>query len=125
MKTKTNYLAFLLLASALAGGSGQALGAAAKCGDYPEGACLTGDRCNRSGLWVKDSTCPIAIGQQGGQAEQKEKARAGQRGIGSKEIFDRWGVHKTKASCEGAGGGWIKSEGKASCKPRVDKASKQ
>lgn len=124
MKTKTNYLAFLLLASALAGGSGQAL-ALAKCGGYPQGTCLTGDRCGAGGLWHKDKTCPIAVGQQPGQGEQKEKARAGQGGVGSKDIFDRWGVHKTKASCEGAGGGWIKSEGKSSCKPRVDKANTQ
>lgn len=124
MKTKTKYLAFLLMASALAGGSGQAL-AAPKCGSYPEGACLTGDRCSRSGLWVKDSTCPIAIDQQPGPAEQKEKARAGQGAGRDGTIFDRWGIHKTKASCESAGGGWIRSEGKSSCKPLVDKAKNQ
>lgn len=120
---KTNYLALLLLASALAGGSGQAL-ALAKCGDYPEGTCMGGDRCNRSGLWIKDSTCSATISRQPGAGEQKEKARAGQA-VGSETIFDRWGIHKTKASCESAGGGWINSEGKTSCQPRVDKAKKQ
>jgi len=124
MKTKTKYLAFLLMASALAGGSGQALAAAAMCGTYPEGSCVTGTRCGAGGIWREDKTCPIAIGQQPDPAEHKEKARAGQA-VGSKPIFDRWGIHKTKPSCESAGGGWIRSEGKTSCKPRVDKANKQ
>ncbi len=119
---KTKYLAFLLLGFALVGGSGQAM-AVANCGNYPEGTCLTGDRCHR-GLWSQDSSCPKIIGQQPGPAEQKAKARAGQ-GVGSDPIFDRWGIHKTKASCESAGGGWIQSEGKTSCKPSTDKAKKQ
>lgn len=123
MRTKTNYLAFLLLASALTGGSGQAL-ALSKCGDYPEGTCMGGDRCNRNGLWIKDSTCPGTISKLPKPADQKEKSGAGQA-VGSKEIFDRWGKHKTKASCESAGGGWIKNEGKSSCKPRLDTAKKQ
>lgn len=122
MNTKTKYLAFLLTALALAGGSGQAP-AAMSCGSYPAGSCLTGDRCGAGGLWIKDSTCPIAIDQQPGSAEQREKTRDGP-GVGSGTIFDRWGNYKTKASCESAGGGWIRNEGKTSCKPRVDRANK-
>ena len=91
------------------------------CGTHPEGSCLDGDRCGRGGLWHKDSSCAMTINRQPDQADHK--AGAGQ-GVGSAAIFDRWGIHKTKASCESAGGGWIRSEGKTSCKPGMDKAKK-
>ena len=103
------------LALALAGGANQAL-AMQKCS--PVGGCMTGDRCNKNGLWIADKSCSIAVPGASPILPADKKAQSQGNGVVQAEIFDRWGKMKTKKDCATGGGVWVGEDGKGSCTER-------